>query len=114
MRAVAAALILVGVAACAPQKNIYGGGGLDCGKPFCVTSPYVAAKGGPLMVGGYIDAVITEMGGAPTSAVNVGSGVMAMTWTRTQNATGGGIIACSETMMVKDGRVTSYSANGNC
>lgn len=60
------------------------------------------------MINQPVEQAILRMGGAPTSSYgNV------LTWTRTQ---GGefGLLACTETMTIRDGKISTWNAVGHC
>lgn len=107
MRFVVLLALGAGLVGCAPPSD-------GCGVLACVSTPYTRAKGGQFVVSHPLPTVLQVMGGAPTSAVDMGGGQRAMTWVRSQNTLEVGFLSCSETVIFNGDRAASYQRQGQC
>ncbi len=84
-----------------------------CGYLFCVSSPYLQARGRNL-AGSDIATAINVMGGAPDSSYDIGGSMKVLTWTRRQDDHSVGLLVCTESLTVGNGLVISTMQRGNC
>ncbi len=106
---------VLAVAHCAPPPMAQQPGvsiNRSCGLIGCLSSPYLAAKLSPGIIGGPVSLPVS-MAGAPTSSYRAADGTETLSWRR-QQQDGGMQLACEETVTAKGGIVATYSANGHC
>lgn len=84
----------------------------SCGLLACISSPYLAAKIGPDIIGAPVSLALTRAG-APSASYRGADGTETLSWRR-QQQDGGMQLACEETVTVRGGTVATYSANGHC
>lgn len=84
----------------------------SCGLIGCISSPYLAARIGPGIIGAPVTAAVASAG-APSASYRAPDGSETLTWRREQRD-GGMQLACEETITARDGRVATYSARGHC
>lgn len=109
-RAFIIAAAAIALSACSNQSSPYGT--KSCGLIGCVSSAHLKAKLSPAMIGKPVSAAISAAG-APTSSYSTG-GIDYLTWRREQQDPSLGLLACTESITVKDGKVTDYHFEGHC
>jgi len=115
MRSSFALAALLALAACgAPPRPAQPGVSINrsCGLIGCLSSPYLAARLSPGIIGGPVSLPVS-MAGAPTASYRGADGSETLTWRREQRDSGMQL-ACEETVTARGGIVATYSANGHC
>lgn len=110
MRTLILAALLLVLGACNTNQTT-SHGTKSCGLLGCVSSPYLAAKLSPAMIGQPVS-VAMNAAGAPTQSASDGS-TSWYTWRREQQD-GGSLYACTETITAVDGKITDYRYDGHC
>ncbi len=97
-----------------PPRAVQAGATVNrsCGLIGCMTSPYLAAKIGPGVIGGPVSLPVS-IAGAPSASYRAADGTETLSWRR-QQQDGGMQLACEETVTARGGIVATYSANGHC
>ncbi len=108
---VIAATAILALAGCSTDQTT-AHGTKRCGLVGCVSSPFLAAKLSPTIIGQPPSAAISRAG-APTDSYSSG-GVDYLTWRREQNDPSLGLLACTETVTVTNGTITDYRFDGHC
>lgn len=113
-QAVVTLIVIISICSCNSSSKLDQKIDRRCGVIACITSPYLAAKGGSQLIGVPVAAAVATMGSAPTSSVDLGNGSMLMSWIKTQDDRDLGLLSCTENLTVKNGLVIDYSGKGHC